>query len=68
MPRTLHRLNPLRVSKLTGSGLYADGGDFESYFPSKNIALLDMHLIDIMDAANTELAQLETEMAQFEDE
>ena len=26
MPRTLHRLTPLRVSKLTGAGLYADGG------------------------------------------
>ncbi len=26
MPRTLHRLTPLRVSKIKGAGMHADGG------------------------------------------
>jgi hypothetical protein len=31
--------------------LPATGGDFESYFPSQEVALLDMPLIDVEDAA-----------------
>lgn len=41
--------------------LPATGGDFQSYFPTKEIALLDMPLIDVEEAARGERAEERSE-------